>query len=79
MLANNIINVQSEFFIVTTDFNTYVTEKYDNEETLYSGIHHYESREVKTSDGTIIIFHQVTRVGVGQSVSSFLMMDLNNK
>ena len=27
----------------------------DDETTLYSGIHHYESREVKANDGTIII------------------------
>ena len=52
------------------DFNTYVTEKYDDETTLYSGIHHYESREVKTNDGTIII-PSGARVGVGQSVSFF--------
>ena len=41
-----------------------------DETTLYSGIHHYESREVKTTDGTIII-PSGARVGVGQSVSLF--------
>ena len=50
LLSNNIVNVQSEFQCHNQIFNTYVTEKYENEETLYSGIHHYESREVKTSD-----------------------------
>ena len=54
LLSNNITNVQSEWPLSQADFHVYVTGKYD-EETLYSGIHHYESREVKTIDGSIII------------------------
>ena len=46
-----------------------MTNKYD-ETTLYSGIHHYESREVKTTDGSIII-PRGEKVGVGQSVSYY--------
>ena len=52
------------------DFNTYITEKYENETTLYSGIHHYEANEVKTSRDVIIIPSGM-RVGVGQSVSFY--------
>ena len=70
LIANNIVNVQSEWPMSQGDFNTYVTEKYADEETLYSGIHHYEANEVKTSDGSIIIASG-TRVSVGQSVSYF--------
>ena len=44
LLSNNIVNVQSEWPLSQGDFNTYITEKYDSEEILYSGIHHYESR-----------------------------------
>ena len=69
LISNNIINIQSEWPLSQADFNTYVLNKYD-EETLYSGIHHYKSREVKTLDGTIIIPSGV-RVSVGQSVSFF--------
>ena len=69
LMANNIINVQSEWPMSQADFHTYVTNKYD-EETLYSGIHHYESREVKTTDGSIII-PRGEKVGVGQSVSYY--------
>jgi len=68
-MANNIVNVQSEWPMSQTDFHAYVTNKYD-EETLYSGIHHYESREVKTTDGSIII-PRGEKVGVGQSVSYY--------
>ena len=69
LLSNNITNVQSEWPLSQADFHVYVTNKYD-EETLYSGIHHYESREVKTTDGSIII-PRGEKVGVGQSVSYY--------
>ena len=69
LLSNNIVNVQSEWPLSQADFFAYVTNKYD-EETLYSGIHHYESREVKTTDGSIII-PRGEKVGVGQSVSYY--------
>ena len=55
LLSNNIVSIQSEWPLGQAAFNTYVTEKYGDETTLYSGIHHYESREVKANDGTIII------------------------
>jgi len=70
LMSNNIVNVQSEWPMSQGDFNTYVTEKYADEETLYSGVHHYEANEVKTSDGSVIIASG-TRVSVGQSVSYF--------
>ena len=46
LISNNIVNVRDEWPMSQGDFNTYVTEKYANETTLYSGIHHYESNEV---------------------------------
>ena len=70
LMSNNIVNVQSEWPMSQDDFYTYVTEKYDSETTLYSGIHHYESREVKTTDNSIII-PAGQRVGVAQSVSYY--------
>ena len=70
LLSNNIVSIQSEWPLGQAAFNTYVNEKYGDETTLYSGIHHYESREVKANDGTIII-PSGARVSVGQSVSFF--------
>ena len=70
LMSNNIVSVQSEWPLSQADFNTYITNKYDDEEILYSGIHHYESREVKTTDNSIII-PAGERVGVGQSVSYY--------
>ncbi len=70
LLSNNIVNVQSEWPLGQAAFNTYITEKYGDETTLYSGIHHYESRKVQANDGTIII-PSGQRVSIGQSVSFF--------
>ena len=70
LLSNNVVSIQSEWPLGQAAFNTYVNEKYGDETTLYSGIHHYESREVKANDGTIII-PSGARVSVGQSVSFF--------
>ena len=69
LMSNNIVSVQSEWPLSQADFHAYITNKYD-EETLYSGIHHYESREVKTTDNSIII-PAGERVGVAQSVSYY--------
>ena len=70
LLSNNIVNVQSEWPLSQADFFTYLSEKYPDENVLYSGIHHYEANEVKTSTDVIIIPSGM-RVGVGQSVSYF--------
>ena len=70
LMSNNIINVQSEWPLSNENFYEYLIDKYENETKLYSGIHHYEANEVKTSDGRIII-ESGTRVGVGQSVSFY--------
>ena len=70
LMANNVVNVQSEWPMSQADFYTYVTEKYDSETTLYSGIHHYKSRQVITTDGSVII-QSGEKVGVGQSVSYY--------
>ena len=70
LMSNNIVNVQSEWPLSNENFYEYLIDKYENETKLYSGIHHYEANEVKTSDGRIII-ESGTRVGVGQSVSFF--------
>ena len=52
------------------DFNTYLSEKYEDDTTLYSGVHHYEANQVETSEG-IVIIPSGMRVGVAQSVTYF--------
>ena len=36
-------------------FDEYLLDKYGNYETLYDGIHHYETTEVKNSQGIVMI------------------------
>jgi len=56
LLTNNIINIPNEWPLSQNDFNRYLLDKYDNDyNTIYNGIHHYETIEVEDSNETIII------------------------
>jgi len=55
LLCNNIVNIQTEWPLPQQQFDEYMLEKYGNYDTLYSGIHHYETREVRNSQGVIIV------------------------
>lgn len=51
LLSNNIINVRDEWPLDSNSFNNYLESKYEN---IYD-IHHYETREIRTSDGILIL------------------------
>lgn len=63
LIANNIINVQTEWPLTQNEFDEYLRKKYGNglnteEEiynTIYNGIHHYETIEIKNSQGVVLI------------------------
>jgi hypothetical protein len=55
LLSNNILNVQTEWPLPQTDFDRFVLDKYGDYDTLYNGIHHYETEEVKNSQGVTIV------------------------
>jgi Base plate wedge protein 53 len=55
LLANNILNVQTEWPLTQQAFDKVMFEKYGDYDTLYNGIHHYESREIKNSSGITIV------------------------
>jgi hypothetical protein len=63
LVSNNILNIQTEWPLTQTSFDTYLKEKYGvglttEEEiynNIYSGIHHYETTEVKNSQGVVIV------------------------
>jgi len=63
LLANNILNIQSEWPLLQDDFDRHLVNKYGDYNTLYNGIHHYETSEVKNSQ-------EVTVVPSGLEVSS---------
>lgn len=55
LLSSNVLNVQSEWPLPQTDFDRFVLDKYGDYNTLYNGIHHHETSEVKNSQGVIIV------------------------
>ena len=55
LLSNNILNIQTEWPLPQTDFDAFLLNKYDDYDTLYNGIHHYETEEVKSSQGVTIV------------------------
>jgi hypothetical protein len=55
LLSNNILNIQTEWPMTQQVFDRFVLSKYGDYNTLYNGIHHYESREILNYIGNIII------------------------
>jgi hypothetical protein len=55
LLANNILNIQTEWPMSQQSFDTYLIDKYGTYDVLYSGIHHYETQEVKDTNGITIV------------------------
>jgi hypothetical protein len=54
-LSNNIVNVQNEWPLTQESFDSAMLEKYGSYENLYSGIHHYETTEVRNSFGNTVL------------------------
>ena len=56
LMANNIINITTEWPLPQADFDRYLVDKYNNDyDKIYNGIHHYETIEVKNSDDIVIV------------------------
>lgn len=63
LISNNIVNIQTEWPLTQTSFDTYLKEKYgvgltteeDVYNKIYNEIHHYETKEIKNSQGVIIV------------------------
>ena len=55
LLSNNILNIQSEWPMTQRTFEQVMLEKYGSYEELYSGIHHYETEEIKNSLSIIVL------------------------
>jgi len=55
LLANNILNIQSEWPLTQKAFDKVMFEKYGDYETLYGGIHHYETTGILNSKGITVL------------------------
>ena len=54
LLANNMVNVQTEWPLTQNSFENYLLNKYGTNENIY-GIHHYETQKIKNSLGAIVL------------------------
>ena len=55
LTCNNIQNIQTEWPLSQLDFDTFCLEKYGSYNTLFNGVHHYETVEIKNSSGIVIV------------------------
>ena len=55
LITNNIVNIQTEWPMSQVDFDAYLLEKYGSYDTLYNGVHHYETEELKNSQDVVIV------------------------
>ena len=55
LMANNILNVTDEWPIAQSSFDEMMLERYGSYDTLFNGLHHYETIEVKDSRNRIIV------------------------
>jgi hypothetical protein len=70
LLANNILNIYSEWPMSQQTFDEYLLEKYATYDNLYNGVHHYESMEIKDTLGNII-FPKGLKVDSVQSLNYY--------
>ena len=54
LTCNNIVNIQTEWPMLQTDFDRFLLDKYGTYENLNS-THHYETKEIKNSLDVIIV------------------------
>ena len=55
LLANNMLNVYDEWPLPQNSLDEILLEKYGTYDELYSGVHHYETVEIKNTKGGIIL------------------------
>ena len=55
LMANNILNVADEWPIAQSSFDEIMLDRYGSYDTLFNGIHHYETTEVRDSRNRIIV------------------------
>jgi len=55
LLSNNILNIQTEWPMTQITFDKYLLEKYGDYNTLYNGVHHYETEEILNGNGLVIV------------------------
>ena len=75
LLSNNILNIQSEWPMTQRTFDKVMLEKYGSYEELYSGIHHYETEEIKNSLGITVLQGGLRISPTWKTNGNFIEMD----
>ena len=75
LLSNNILNIQSEWPMTQRTFDKVMLEKYGSYEELYSGIHHYETEELKNSLGITVLKGGLRISPTWKTNGNFIEMD----
>ena len=55
LTCNNILNVYTEWPLQQIDFDKFLLEKYGTYDNIFSGVHHYETTEIKDSNGVVMM------------------------
>lgn len=55
LTCNNILNVQTEWPLKQDDLDRFLLDKYGNYDTLFNGVHHYETVEIKDTNKVTIL------------------------
>ena len=55
LMSNNIVNIQNEWPLSNLDFDELMLDKYGSYDTLFNGVHHYETIEVKDARDVKIV------------------------
>lgn len=75
LLSNNILSIQSEWPMTQRTFDKVMLDKYGSYETLYSGIHHYETEEIKNSLGITVLKSGIKISPTWKTNGNFLEID----
>jgi len=78
LLSNNILNIQTEWPMTQRTFDKVMLERYGSYEELYSGIHHYETEEIKNSLGITVLNSGIKINNTWKSNGNFLEI-INSK
>jgi hypothetical protein len=75
LLANNILNIQSEWPLPQNAFTKILLEKYGSYDNLYNGIHHYETNEVRDSLNNVILPAGIRTPNTWKTNGNFIEMN----
>lgn len=77
-LSNNIINVQDEWPLPSYVFDKAMIQKYGSYEELYSGIHHYQTEEIRNNLNEVMLKSEIRTSYTWKSNGNFIEV-INSK